>query len=236
MGSFFFILALALAIIPSIIWLLFYLRKDSHPEPNWMVLTIFLLGAISILPAVGLEKIASYLCRNSVIILIASAFIEEIVKFFAARFGTWKKPALDEPVDVMLYMIIAGLGFAALENFFFLLDPTLVTPLHLVEVSITRFLGATFIHALASGTWGYFIALNYFSDSEKPSKKRLHFWVGLLLAGLLHSAYNLSIIIALRQQSFTLAFSLIILLILIFINIGNFRKLKKKTAGFKKSN
>ncbi len=235
MSSLFFFLSLILAIIPSIIWLFFYLRKDSHPEPNWMVLTVFLLGAISVLLAVGLEKIAGYLCHNFIVILIASAFIEEIVKYIAARFGTWKKPALDEPVDVMLYMIIAGLGFAALENLFFLLDPVLTTPLHLAEVSMTRFLGATFIHALASGTWGYFIALNYFSNSKK-SKKRLYFWIGLLLAGLLHGAYNLSIMIASKQQSFALALSLIIPLILIFVNIGSFRKLKKKGIALKKSN
>lgn len=228
MSPLFFLLSLILAIIPSIVWLLFYLRKDSHPEPNWMILTIFLFGAISILPAVGLERIADCLFHNAVVILIAGAFIEEIMKYAATRFGTWKKPDLDEPVDFMLYMIIAGLGFAALENLFFLLDPALVTPLHLAEVSITRFLGATFIHALASGTWGYFIALNYFKGPKESSKKRLYFWVGLLLAGALHSAYNLSIIIASRQESFALALSLIVPLILIFINIASFRKLKKK--------
>ena len=40
---------------PSIIWLLFYLRKDSHPESNRMVLKIFFYGMLAALPAVFLE-------------------------------------------------------------------------------------------------------------------------------------------------------------------------------------
>ncbi len=35
-----------LGLLPSFIWLLFYLRKDRHPEPKTMVLKIFLWGAL----------------------------------------------------------------------------------------------------------------------------------------------------------------------------------------------
>ena len=42
-------------IVPSIVWLLFYLRKDSHPESNRMILKIFFYGMIAALPAILIE-------------------------------------------------------------------------------------------------------------------------------------------------------------------------------------
>jgi RsiW-degrading membrane proteinase PrsW (M82 family) len=40
----------------------------------------------------------------------------EIFKYLVVRFKVIKNPAFDEPTDIMLYMIIAALGFAAVEN------------------------------------------------------------------------------------------------------------------------
>ena len=43
------------ALAPSVIWLLFFLRKDSHPESNRMILTVFLLGILAAIPAALIE-------------------------------------------------------------------------------------------------------------------------------------------------------------------------------------
>ncbi len=45
-----------LGILPSIIWLLYYLKKDTHPEPRLMILKIFFWGMLSALPAIFIEK------------------------------------------------------------------------------------------------------------------------------------------------------------------------------------
>jgi len=47
---------IVLATLPSLVWLLFYLRKDKHPEPNSMVIKVFTLGILSAFAAVILEK------------------------------------------------------------------------------------------------------------------------------------------------------------------------------------
>lgn len=39
-----YILAIILGILPSVIWLAFYLRKDIHPEPKKWLFLIFLAG------------------------------------------------------------------------------------------------------------------------------------------------------------------------------------------------
>jgi RsiW-degrading membrane proteinase PrsW (M82 family) len=44
-----------LGLLPSTIWLLWYLRKDKHPEPKQMILKIFFWGIIIAIPVALLE-------------------------------------------------------------------------------------------------------------------------------------------------------------------------------------
>ena len=56
------LLIIILGLAPGIIWLLFYLRKDSHPESNRMIIKIFFYGMmITLLAALSEIGIASYL-------------------------------------------------------------------------------------------------------------------------------------------------------------------------------
>ena len=52
MSYFIYIIA---GVLPSAIWLLFYLRKDRHPESKRMILKIFLYGMIAALPVILIE-------------------------------------------------------------------------------------------------------------------------------------------------------------------------------------
>lgn len=222
-----FIIYLILAIVPSFIWLMFYLRKDAHPEPNWMIIKVFLYGALAVVPAmiaeIGLNKIT----QSLIIILLGATIIEEIAKYLVIRRVVFPSPELDEPVDLMLYMIISALGFAALENLLFLLNPQLSSPLSLLGITTVRFLTAVFIHTLSSGIFGYFLAKNYF----RPSKKRTFSWLGFLLAIALHASYN-SFIIGLSEKSWKSPYLILGLLAilplgLILLHIFSFKKLQK---------
>ena len=44
------------ALSPSFIWLAFYLRKDTNPEPNRMIIKIFLGGVLMTIPAILFEN------------------------------------------------------------------------------------------------------------------------------------------------------------------------------------
>jgi len=81
---------------------------------------------------------------------------------------------LDEPVDFMIYMITAALGFAAIENSLFLSQKSSEIVL---EIMVLRAVGATLLHALASGFVGF-----YWS--------RRKIVIGLLMAAVLHSGFN----------------------------------------------
>lgn len=248
---------------PSVIWLIFYLRKDHHPEPNKMVLKVFLCGMLGAVFAamieIGITEVLKDLSiidskwvENHLILFfilynfLVIAMVEELVKFLVVRNTVLTSPEFDEPPDALLYMIIAALGFAGLENILVLLrgGPFLNT----ISITIYRFVGATFLHALCSGTLGYFLALSLY-DIKKRGRLII---LGLLIAALLHTIFNLSIIkigenlsvqpetgeiIIVNIQS--LIFSIIILAVLLlslafFVSSG-FKRVKKMKSVCKVS-
>src|SRR3989344_6540894 len=91
----------------------------------------------------------------------------------------------------MIYMLTAALGFAALENTLFLIAP-------LANGDITkslltgnlRFIGATLLHIAASSIIGAFAAF-FFYKSKKIKDAAI--FIGLIVAIILHAAFNLII-------------------------------------------
>jgi len=218
-------------VLPSFIWLTYYLRKDVHPESNRMILKIFFYGMLAAFPAILLEMgFSNGLIRFNVppfLISILCAFIgvalvEEGLKYLIVKEKVLKHSEFDEPVDTMLYMIIAALGFAALENILimFSLGPDFLFR-DIFVTSSFRFLGATFLHTLCSATIGFFLALSFYEVRYREKLLAL----GLFIAVLLHGLYNFSIMELEGKLTFLIPV-LILIGLAIFVTFG-FRKLKK---------
>ena len=200
MASMNYPLFLFFGLAPSILWLLFYLRKDSHPEPKVLLGKIFLWGMLITIPAIAIELSAKSLILNIPLqdefriilyFFFGVALVEEWLKYIVVRAFVFYKPQLNEAVDVMIYMIVSGLGFAALENIFLLSGLGLFSPVsNIVALSAVRLVGATFLHALASGLFGYFLARSLL----EPQKGFKYFAIGLLASSLLHALFNFAIL------------------------------------------
>jgi len=238
------------ALLPSLIWLLFYLRKDAHPESNSMVLIVFFLGMFFALPVIFIELgFANFIEKISlpdifIFILnsfIGIAFFEELFKYLVVRLVVLRSAEMDEPLDIVLYMIISALGFAFLENLLIFFSPDIFSWKieQIFFLSGFRFISATFLHALTSGILGFFMALSFF----KAKKKKTFLFIGFFLATVLHGFYNWGIIIleeiekvlnATHQNNTALIFFWITILLItlmisvmaIFVSLG-FKKLKK---------
>lgn len=199
-----YIFYIILGLAPSFIWLLFYLRRDRHPEPKAMVLKIFLWGALMGPAAILLQLTARWFCqptlgwsyflatlgqgdyRYFLNIILFAPIIEEYLKYSVVKRHVLSDSTFDEPMDAMLYLVISALGFAAVENLlniFLMPDLTLKAAL---SQSIARFLSATFLHTLASGLLGYFLALSLLN----LKKKKIILLGGFLLAVVFHGFYN----------------------------------------------
>jgi RsiW-degrading membrane proteinase PrsW (M82 family) len=205
-------LNLIFGLLPSLLWLSFYLREDVKPEPKKLILLIFFLGFLSTLPAIFFQFLflkflpstaISPLFFNFIKYFFIVALIEEFFKFFVVATFIFGHPEFEEAVDGMIYMIVSALGFAAAENVLLSLD--LVSFTEILGVSILRFLSGTFLHALSSGILGYFLAVYYFKE-----RKWNLLLVGLLLATFLHGLYNFSIIMI--ERGWQIFFPFLILL------------------------
>ncbi len=226
--------ALILGILPSIIWLAFYLRKDIHPEPKKWLFLIFLAG-MAVAPLVTIIEwqaigffnflnsaspvFFSDSLKNFATVFIAIAAVEEFFKYSIVRFAMKKNPVFDEPADAMIYMIAAALGFAAVENIIVMYSYTpsiFLNPALPLVLLAFRFIGATFLHTLASGIIGFYYALSLSNINQPGIRRYLLIIKGFTIAILLHGLFNYLIVIA--KESAAIYFSIPLFIIAIFIS------------------
>lgn len=180
-------------IIPSLLWLWFWIKgEEKDPEPKSLLTIVFIMGMLAVVCVLPIQKLVQVFIQNSELKLVAWASIEEIMKYLAVAVIIYKTNQIDEPVDWPIYLITAAVGFAALENALFLVKPLSVgeTTVGLLTGHL-RFLGSTLLHTVSSGILG--IALGA-SMHQEGFKKHWHIAVGFISAIALHSVFNFFII------------------------------------------
>ncbi len=187
------LISLAGGLVPAFLWLWFWLREDDeHPEPRGILLLTFLIGMGSVFVVLPLENFVEGLIHDKRALTIAWAAIEEVIKYVAVLFVALKSSSADEPVDFAIYLITGALGFAAMENALFLVDPVALGD---ATVSLLtgnfRFLGAMLLHAVASGMIGIALGLSFYRGWFL---KKTFLVIGLIAAISLHSIFNFLII------------------------------------------
>jgi RsiW-degrading membrane proteinase PrsW (M82 family) len=224
------IYALLGGFLPPLIWLWFWLREDSaNPEPKGMLILAFMAGIIAVPLVIIPEKWALDVFRENLGLTILSwAIIEEVMKYLVAFLLILRSRYVDEPIDGMVYMITVALGFAALENTFFLVEPFKEGNILLgILTGNLRFIGATLLHTVASAAVGAAIGLSFY----KHSKIKHHYiFTGLCLAVILHALFNLFIIRSNGEQLFFVfggVWLAVVLLIFMFEKIKHIIKPKK---------
>jgi len=231
--KFFFYAGLG-GILPTFLWLYFWLREDSkNPEPKLLIVISFVAGMIAVPVSLFVQiNLSEYLPKISsislettnlldgsanIIGLLILAGVEEFAKFLAAYFSGFRTKFFDEPIDSMIYLITAALGFAALENtlfiFKFINDGLPQSAIFLGGE--LRFIGATLLHVVTSGILGAIIAINFLSDKFKKSMAII---IGLVTATILHALFNYSIIVFGDKpfKTFLILWGMVIFLIFLF--------------------
>jgi len=155
-----------------------------------------------------------------------SSFVEELIKFYAIRLVIMNNPEFDEPIDAMIYMMAAALGFAAIENTLIVFQTTPDGVGITINTLILRFIGATLLHALASGLLGYFLAISWFFQNHK---KKL-FIIGLILATMFHFTFNI-VISVFEGQVIALLYTTSMLLGMAFLISILFDRLKSRHSA-----
>ena len=188
-----FIIAFLLGLIPALVWLWFWLKEDKHPEPAKMITLSFVGGMVAVLFVLPFQQLVyDYTGEQNTLAFTLWAALEELFKFAFVYFIALRNKATNEPVDNVIYLIISALGFVTLENTLFLMGP--LRDGDFVGTFVNgnlRFIGASLLHIMSSATIGVCMALAYY---KTRMRKKIYLLLGIILAIILHTSFNLFII------------------------------------------
>ena len=185
-------------------------KSDKFPEPGKFLVTAFLLGVSIFLPldfliiiaedhlgpmlGLNLEEYNLYRkgeqeegftwAAHAYMHFFRAAFLEEGLKFALLIFICVKLEALNEPLDAIVYGATIGLGYAAMENLFYLYAPDAWT----LETVKMRYYPLV-MHLGFGVVMGWLLSLNLF-DEDNRSKRRFMLILALAVPVIFHGIYN----------------------------------------------
>ncbi len=165
-----------------------YLKDKYEKESKRILIYTFILGAvISIVISTILYNFFDLFLptpndfsvwQQFIKAFFIVALIEEFSKYVIVRYYNQPRKGFNEPFDGIIYAVMVSMGFAAVENLFYVFEGG-------IQVALLRAFTAIPAHA----TFG--ILMGYFMGKAKFSKNRMK-WnlIGLSFAILFHGAYD----------------------------------------------
>ena len=245
------VLAVLGGFLPAVIWLMVWFRRDNHPEPKRLIAVTFGAGILCVPIVFLIQFLIGYFVTDlrspsdliqsglpnlmllGALVTVIFAGLEELLKFFASHWSKQQRINIDEPIDWVIYLVSAALGFAAAENALYLISPiaqSLNNPNFIINYSLFRFLGGALLHCLCSSIIGIFMAVTFYAHKQVKVFAAI---VGLLSAIILHSIFNL-VIISSDNLLFTVFVSVWFLSILVFVAVPKIKKNKKHNYSLNK--
>lgn len=175
--------------LPGVFYLVLVSRYDRYDRgPRKYLVGVYFLGMFSTVPAAFLEMAAldlvitpiTGLPASHVGLMVLSAFlvigpVEETCKYLAVR-STYEGPHFNDPVDGVVYAVAAAMGFASLENAFYVYQFGWETFWLRAVLAIPG-------HLLFASMWGYQLGRKKFGLGGDLYK-------GLALAAFAHGLYD----------------------------------------------
>jgi len=206
-----------LAILPIALILYYIYRYDKYEkEPLRLLLLSFLLGLLAYIPIVITELLLTYGYRyifdseNTIFGAFYKAFIvagstEEAFKWVVFIWIIWRNKNFNEPFDGIVYAVFISLGFAFIENIFYVFQGGWA-------VGIGRALTAVPSHAVDGIIMGYFLGLAKFLHNSSIKYLLLSFLIPLFTHGL----YDFILFLgrASSKENYFVTFSLLISFVL----------------------
>jgi len=160
---------LLITILPPILIVIIFSVSDKFREPNKEIFLVFISGILITIPAYYTNNFLGDLYLNYYFIskalavsFLSAAVVEEGLKFLVLYFVVYRLSEFNEPMDAIVYGVCASLGFAALENIYFVLNSE--TP---ITMFIVRSLLPLAAHGICGVMMGYFFMRYAFMHKSK---------------------------------------------------------------------
>ncbi len=177
------LIILSAGIAPGLALLSYFYLKDQYgSEPVAVVTRTFMFGAVLVLPLMFLQYVVeteNWVVNDFFMAFIATGFTEEFFKWFILMYTIYHHVSFDEPYDGIVYGSAVSLGFATVENVFYLIANG-------VGDALGRALLPVSSHALFGVIMGYYISRNKFSKE----RTNLFLVLALIIPVILHGFYD----------------------------------------------
>lgn len=222
------IIAIA-ALLPAVIAMIYIYRKDRvEKEPFSLLFRLTMLGAIATIVAALIEDMACALVEGLFDVhsityafienFLLVAFIEECLKYLIVRKVAWRNKAFNYRFDAVIYCVFSSLGFAALENLFYIQSWGL-------SIAFSRAVLSVPLHAFCGVFMGIFMGhAKAYEVVGNLLMKRRYLRYALIVPTVLHGFYD-----------FCLSFSSVVLTVIfigfvILLYVCSIKKVRQAAA------
>lgn len=179
---------LAAALLPAALLWLYIWKKDPQKEPTSWLVKATLWGVAICIPVAVLELVIdatlfwggepTSLFGTTIQAFFVAALPEEAAKLFVLWLLLRKNPFFDEHFDGIVYAVCVGLGFATIENIFYLFGEE-----EWVTIALSRALLAVPGHYAFAILMGYYYSLHHFVDHSRKTAVCI-LWIPVLAHGI----------------------------------------------------
>jgi len=212
---------LLVTILPSILIILFFVNSDKFKEPKSEIIKVFIFGILITIPAYILNTFLgdfwynnTKVSQNLISSFLTAAPVEEGLKLSILYYFVYKMKDFNEPLDGIVYGVTASLGFATLENIYYVY----LLADHFQTTSMALAVARSFSAVPAHAVFGIF--MGYFFMKYSFIKKGDNLFFAFIVPFVLHGCYNLFI-----ASNFFVSLSLVIIAWIVALRL--FSRLKK---------
>ena len=189
-----------MSVIPVVLLALFVYNKDTVKEPKSLLITMFVSGLLAAVVVLGINIVLSTIIPNFYVtdnvdhysfyklfsvIFLEIAFVEEFCKWVMIRLLGYNNKNNDQSYDIIVYSVFVALGFALIENIFYLMsNPTSVS------LGIYRAVFSIPSHASFGVFMGSFLGLARAYEKNDKHLSKVYMFYAVLVPTLLHTTYN----------------------------------------------
>jgi len=164
--------------------------SDKFPEPTNQIIKIFFYGILICFPAFFLNTAlidvysSTGISDGLISSFLSAAPVEEVLKFTVLYSLVYKMKDFNEPIDGVVYGVTVSLGFATLENIYYVYVLNDYFDTSSQSLAVLRSFSAIPAHGVFGAVMGYFFMKYSFISKQN------NLALCMIVPILLHGSYN----------------------------------------------